>query len=129
MSSDDDGARRTGLMHPVVYRAVVALAVLLVFSVWWGFAGPGYQGLVLMAVTLFVIVTVTLSLVLRHIARRRGGTDDEPGLKRWLGGEFVSNSGREPTPEAALELLLPIVAVSVGMLIFAIVLRVAVPGA
>jgi hypothetical protein len=129
MSSDRDGVRRTDLMHPMVFRVVLALAALLIVSVWWGFSGPGYQGLTLMVVTLLVVVTVVLSSVLRHIARRRGGTGGAPGLKRWLGGVFVSNSGQEPARDAALELLLPILAVSVGMLVFAIVLRVAVPGA
>ncbi|HUK60439.1 MAG TPA: hypothetical protein VLV50_14515 [Stellaceae bacterium] len=128
MSLPNDGDQRSVFIHPVIYRIVLALAALLIVSAWWGFAGPKYQGLVLVVVTLLVVVTATLYGVLRHIGRRRG-VIGFPGLRRWLDGDFVSNTGQEPAREAMLELLLPILSVSVGMLIFAIVLHLAVPGA
>ncbi len=128
MNSPNFDGRRPDLMHPAVYRIVLALAALLVLSV-WGFAGRGYSVFAVVVVSLFIIVTVTLSLVLRHIARRRGSVGGVPSLWTWLDGDFVSQTGREPARDAVIGLLLPILAVSVGMLVFAIVLHLSVPNA
>lgn len=104
-------------------RIVVALAVLLVVSV-WGFFGAGHTGLALAIVSLFIAMVVTLSLVLMHIARRdepNAGTGNSETLRDWLDREFDDYTGRIKASSAAIEILLPLVAVAFGMTLFALV--------
>lgn len=107
-----------------IYWIIIALSVWLILSV-WGFAANDTTGLVLAVVSLFILVVVALSLSLGHIARRhRRWRDDraEPEtLRDWLGRDFGSQSEELRGRAAAIQVLLPIMAVSFGMTLFAIV--------
>jgi hypothetical protein len=111
-------------LHPLIYRVIIGLCAWLVLSA-WGFAGPGYAGLVLSVVSLFIAVVVVLSLVLWHISRWRAGAVDReqapPRLADWLSRDFAAWSGNVKGSQAAVEVLLPIAAVAFGMSTFAVV--------
>jgi uncharacterized membrane protein YhaH (DUF805 family) len=129
MSFDTSNGRHTDRMHPFVYVVMLALAVVLILSV-WGFAAGAHTGLMLTIASLFVLIALLLPAVLWHIARRQGdrGISHDP-LLRWMNEQLDTYSGSEPAREAALSVLLPVFAVSVGMMVFALVRHFAVPGA
>jgi hypothetical protein len=119
-------------LHGVVYAAMIALAVLLVLSV-WSFAGAGYQDFVLAVVTGLVAFAVGLPMVLWRLGRRKrnpgSARGDRESFHDWARGDFETRHGRLKGVVAAVEILLPIAAVAFGMAAFAIVLHFAVPGA
>lgn len=108
-------------LHPYVYAAIVALALVLVLSV-WGFSG-GATGLALAVVSLFVLVAVGLPAILWRIWRnhRPRGQTRPVRFADWTEGQFVVWQGHLKGKEAAVLVLLPVAAVSCGMTIFAVI--------
>lgn len=116
-------------LHPLIYRIMIGLGVVLILGI-YGFAGghQAYNGLVIVAAILFVVVAIGIPLLLSRIWSRHHTGDKPPaGFREWLGDEFEIWQGRLNGAEAVAGILLPIVAVSVGMVIFAIVLNVVAP--
>jgi hypothetical protein len=108
--------------------AMLGLAAILTVSV-WGFAGPGYSDFIVAVVSGFVVLTVGLQAVLwRTGTRRRDPNRERKSFHDWSEGEFETWQGRLTAKSAAVEVLLPLAAVSIGMAIFAIVLHFAIPG-
>jgi hypothetical protein len=102
----------------------------LILSV-WGFFGTGKGTAFALAVaSLFILITMTLSLVIWHISRRARAAQrdraDPASLADRLSGEFDALSGRVRSLDALITLLLPIAAVSLGTTVFAIVFHVVV---
>jgi hypothetical protein len=118
-------ARVYGHLHRSIYEVMVGLAAWLVFSVWL-FFDKGSTGLPLAVVSIFVLISVMLPVVLWRI-RRHNRAAAEPGdgesFPAWLSGEFETWPGRVGARDAALEILLPIAAVALGMTLFAVVLH------
>jgi hypothetical protein len=115
-------------LHRRVYTAMIALAAVLIVSV-WGFAGPGYSDVVVVVVSGFVIVTVGLQAALwRTGGRRRDPNRERKSFRDWADSEFDTWQGRLTAKSAAVEILLPLAAVAFGMAIFAIVLHFTIPG-
>lgn len=112
------------LLHRNVHWIIVGLAVWLLLSV-WGFAGTGYTGLVLTVVSLFIGIAVMLPLTMWQIAKRRSriepDDDTDPSFGEWLSRDFDAQSGRVKASAAAVEIILPIAAVAIGMTVFALV--------
>ena len=132
MRSDQsqDKPRSRGYLHRDIYAVMVGLAVWLVFSVWL-FSGNSRTGVPLAVVSIFVLIAIGLPAVLWRIRRRNGPADpggQEP-LLDWLSAEFETWSGCVTARQAALEVLLPLAAVALGMTMFALVLRFDVGGA
>jgi hypothetical protein len=128
-SGNPSDGERTQQFHPLIYWTIAGLCLWLVVSV-WGFAAPGYTGLALTAVSLFIAVAVGLSVVLGAISRRGSGRRrDRPATPRfrdWLARDFEAWSGRQRGRDAVVEVLLPIAAVAFGMSAFALALHLAV---
>lgn len=126
MQPDSSSDHVTTRIHPAIYRAIVGLALVLILSI-WSFAGTGYSGLAIAVAMLFVAVVLILSYVLSRIARRRAALLQErpptEGLWRWLSEDFDAFSGRLKGWEALTTLILPLAAVSLGMMVFAIILH------
>jgi hypothetical protein len=122
--------RVSNRLHPFVYRTVIGLGLWLILSV-WGFHGAGaHTGFVLTVVSIFIGVAVGLPVVLWRISRRhRDARGDRTIFADWAGGDVDTYAGRVKGLDAAITLLLPIAAVSLGMTVFAIVLRVVAKGA
>jgi len=109
----------TESLHPYVYAATLALALLLVISA-WGFAGD-HAGLTLAVVSVFVFIAAALPVILWRIGHNhhaRNGARFEP-FADWAESEFVVWQGHLKGRDAAVLVLLPIAAVACGMTLFA----------
>lgn len=113
-------------LHPWVYRTIVGLALSLILSV-WGFFGPGYTKLALTVVSLFFVVAIAIPTILWRIWRSHAGREaasSEPeSFSAWQAHDLSIDQGRLKGTEAAIQVLLPIVAVALGMAVFALVLH------
>jgi hypothetical protein len=124
MGSGDD--RRDGpvsdRLHPLVYMAIVGLALWFVLSV-WGFATDGYTDYLLAVVSCFIFIAVALPYALWRVWRKAqsDGVDRTP-FHEWASGEFDTWQDRVTGANAAIQILLPLAAVAFGMTAFGIVL-------
>jgi len=119
----------TNRLHPVIYRIIIGLGVVLILGI-VGFAGgtQAYNGLVLMAASLFVVVAIGIPLLLSRIwQRHRTGEERPERFRDWLRDEVEIWQGHLNGGDAIAGILLPITAVSVGMVIFAVVLNLIAP--
>jgi hypothetical protein len=109
-------------LHPIVYLGMVGVAAWVVVAAWGFFAYRGYIFLALAAVTWIVTVAVILSTTLALIARRdqRHGQVNSR-FRDWAHGDFLLWEGRIKGSIAVTEIFVPLMAVAVGMTLFAIV--------
>ncbi len=122
------------LFHPIVYRAIIALAAVLAVSA-WGFFADSETGYVLAVVSGFVFMIVALPSLLWRIRRhghdprlREDGSSEKPGsLMDWMRSDFETWQERLTGWDAAASILLPIAACAFLMLTFAIMFQFAVP--
>jgi hypothetical protein len=112
----------TDTLHPVVYRAMVGLAAWVVLAAWGFFADRGYIFLALSVVTWLVTVAAVLPAILAHIARRdpRHGQAHSP-FRDWVHGDFALCDRRMKASVAVTEIFVPLLAVAIGMTLFAII--------
>jgi hypothetical protein len=116
---------RSDRLHPVIYGAMLALALLLVLAA-WSFAVSGDTAANMAVVSTFAVISLAIPLVLFHIWRRRTGTAARERTSDWFAGDLELWQGRIRGADGALMALLPIAAVAFGMVLFAIVLHLAV---
>jgi uncharacterized membrane protein len=120
-----DGGRSTGL-YPRVYTAMAILAAVFALAA-WGFPGAGYSRLQLAALSVLILVVIVLLSAIGHIRRRRRrlvAEDDSTAarsFREWARGDFATSAGFIKANLAAIEILLPIVAVVVGLTALAII--------
>lgn len=118
-------------LHPLVYRTVIGLTVWLVLSVWALFSRGTYEGLTLSVITLFFLVLVGIPVILWLTWRRNTDPHDQHGyvapFGEWSSRPFETWTGGISGREAAMQILLPIAAVAIGMTIFGLVFLFAVP--
>ena len=120
-----------GDLHPLVYKALVGLTIWLVLSVWLLFDRGHYVGLNLIVITAFFLVLVGIPIAL-WLSWRREVSEAEQGepverFRDWTAQQFSTWTGGISGREAAMQILLPIAAVSLGMTIFGLVFAFAVP--
>ncbi len=121
---------RSARLHPLIYKTMTLLALGFVLAA-WGLAGKGYSRLELAVLTAFVTVVVVLLVVVAHIRRRRPGLVAEGAaaprsFRDWARGELATAAGLVEANLATVEILLPILAVVVGLAALAIVRGIAV---
>jgi len=118
-------------LHPLVYRAIIGLTIWLVLSVWALFSRGAYEGLTLSVITLFFIILVGIPVILWLTWRRNTDPNEHYGqvapFHEWSSHSFVTWTGGVSGREAAMQILLPIAAVAIGMTIFGLVFLFAVP--
>jgi len=123
--------RRTNELHPLVYRAMIGLTIWLVLSVWALFSRGTYEGVTLSVITLFFIVLVAIPVILWLTWRRNTDPHTHRGditpFREWSSHSFVTCTGSVSGREAAMQILLPIGAVAIGMTIFGLAFLFAVP--
>jgi hypothetical protein len=115
-------------LHPFVYKAICALAVVFLLGV-WEFAGDEYTGYLIAVVAGLVFGALVLPFILwrmrrSHRDRSTAEESDAPEketLGDWAAGDFQGWQDREKAGNAAVEVLLPIAAVAFGMVAFSIV--------
>jgi hypothetical protein len=114
-------------LHPLVYGSIVVLSAWLVLAAWVFFDDGAYTGLLLAVVSLFLFIFIALPAVLWLTWRKHSGENDGDHLpfRTWARSECVTWQCRLRGAEAAVQVLLPIAALAVGMtaigIIFALV--------
>jgi hypothetical protein len=120
-------------LHPVVYKAVAALFVWFVAAAWLLFGGPGYIGLALAVISVLVGGTIAMLTVLLRIGAKARTTradsvanqgeaaEETKPFDAWLQGDFSTWTDRQKGTTAAIEILLPIAAVALGIAALGIV--------
>jgi len=109
------------------FKGMLILAGLFVLAA-WGFAGGGITDMVLVVVSYVVVVYAGLMLVLWLTRRRHPRLDLGDGERTdsfgdWTSRDVEISTGPVRGSLAIVETLLPIAAVAVGMVAFAIVLH------
>lgn len=113
----------TSDLHPLIYAAVIGLS--LWFVVWvWSFFGAGVTGYLLFIVSGLIGVVIALWLVLFSVRRpteiANSNTNQPPSFHDWVRGDFDTEHGLESSADAAIIILLPILAAAIGMMVFGI---------
>lgn len=111
--------------HPAIYRTIVALTIWLVFSIWFFFDSGAYVVLTLAMITVFFFI-VTMIPIMIWLNWRKNAPPDEVAettgtLREWASQEVATWTGALSGRAAAIQTLLPIAAVSIGMTVFGIV--------
>jgi len=116
--------KRTALSHlPAgLYAVMAGFAALFVIGA-WSFADAGYADLTLVAVTMLFIVALVLPLTLFLGAGRQNTTREPTSLKEWVSGDFEELQDNVKSRNAMVEILLPLGAVSIGIVLIAIVMH------
>jgi hypothetical protein len=90
----------------------------------WSFFGPGVTPLLLFVVSGLIGFVIALWLILRSVRRpteiANSNTDQPPSFHDWVRGDFATEHGPESSADAALIILLPILAAAIGMMVFGI---------
>lgn len=119
-------------LHPLVYKSMIGLVVWLVLSVWLLFGTGQYVGLDFAVVTLFFLIAVAIPVLLWATWRRNAPAGERrtttQTLQEWIACTFSTWTGPLSGREAAMQILLPIAAVAIGMTIFGVVFDLTVPG-
>ena len=118
-------------LHPLIYRSMIGLTIWLVLSVWMLFSRGAYEGLTLSVITLFFLILISIPVLLwltwqRHIEPREQQNHAAP-FGEWISHPFETWTGGISGREAAIQILLPIAAVAIGMTIFGLAFFIAVP--
>ena len=105
-------------LHPLVYKAVAGLVFCFVTSAWMFFDRQGDIAELLGFASLLLFIAVLLPSVLWRVWRRerRAEADDgSPLFRHWASGNFEVWQGQLKGTHAAIDALLPLVAVAGGM--------------
>jgi hypothetical protein len=122
-----ESQRIASALHPAVYMALVGLVVWLVLAI-WGFGYNSQTDYLLAIVSGFLFIAVAIPSVLALMAFRQKRSDerkssDEATFREWMAGSFDTWQDRVKGRNAAVEVLLPMAAIAIGMTAFAIVLH------
>lgn len=118
-------------LHPFIYRTIIGLTIWLVLSVWLLFNRGAGVALDLIVITVFFLIAVAIPLLIaltwwRDAAPDGRGSSAEH-FREWADCEFATWTGGLSGREAAMQILLPIAAVAIGMTIFGVVFYLDVP--
>ncbi len=106
-------------LHPKVYGAAVGLIAWFALMAWILFDHGGQTSLSLTFMTVLFIVAVvltwTLSLVWKKSRTPYERHEQEPSLNDWRHGDFVVWGAKLHGTHAAIDVLLPLMAVSFGL--------------
>ena len=118
----------TNQPHPTVYALLGILVLWTVLMVWNFAGGGGLVAYLLVIISGFLGVIGALALILTRVgyadpghadAVTRGdaasGNKPPLPLREWASEDFNTGSGRLSGTQAALQILLPIIAAAVGM--------------
>jgi hypothetical protein len=110
-------------MHSGVYLAMISLLSLYALGTWILFGGDYYNNLTFTVVTGLFAMAVAIPAALWLTWRRNSGeaATDDRGFRDWTAGEFEMGTGRFKGANAAIEALLPIAAVSLGLVALGII--------
>jgi hypothetical protein len=125
--------RRT--LHSKIYVALVGLVLWLVLAT-WGFGYDGQTDYLLAIVTGFLTIAVAIPAALALMVHLEGNSDSNDSVKQdtvsfrqWAAQDFDTWQDRVKGSNAAVEVLLPMAAIAIGMTAFAVVLHFTAVGA
>lgn len=120
MSTSDHGSELVSdRLHPLIYIVAASLLAWFVVAAWLLFDDVGYISLALAMISVLVFMFVMIPTALWRVSARRNVSADvirtppQP-LAAWLRGELVTWTGPERSLAAAIEILLPIVGITVA---------------
>ena len=121
------GERVVRDLHPAIYMALVGLTLWLGLAI-WGFGYDGQTDYLLAIVSGFLFIAVAIPSTLALMVHRQKNSDErkssgEASFKEWMTGNFDTWQDRVKGHNAAVEVLLPMAAIAIGMTAFAIVLH------
>lgn len=112
-------------LHPVVYDIAIGLIALFTVSAWLVFDRKPETGLPLSMITLFFLIAISIPAIIAHVWRRKADLSAADRkivpFREWLSGEFPVWGSHIRTSEAMIDMLLPLAAVSFGMVAIGIV--------
>ena len=112
-------------LHPIVYWALVGLAVWFAASAWAFFSAAEYMGLLLAVVTGFFFMAIAIPFAILLVWRKNQDPDikrrESISLRDWASGEFETWQGRRKATDAAVEIIMPIAAAAFGLMALGIV--------
>jgi hypothetical protein len=113
-------------LHPAVYMALVGLTLWLGLAI-WGFGYDGQTDYLLAIVSGFLFIAVAIPATLALMVHRQRNSDERKSsgnvsFREWMTGDFDTWQDRVKGRNAAVEILLPMAAIAIGMTAFAIVL-------
>jgi hypothetical protein len=114
-------------LHPAIYMALVGLTLWLGLAI-WGFGYDGQTDYLLAIVSGFLFIAVAIPSTLALMVHRQKNSDErkssgEASFREWMAGNFDTWQDRVKGRNAAVEILLPMAAIAIGMTAFAIVLH------
>lgn len=113
-------------LHPSVYKVAAGFIAWYAFAAWLLFASAGYQKLDLIMVSGVMLLAIGIPLIVfftrRHFLRTHMHIEEAAPhpLRTWLAGDFDTWQARLSAREAAVQILLPLAAVSVGITVLGI---------
>jgi len=115
-------------LHPALYKAMVGLAIWFAVSAWMLFDDSGYISLILAIITLLFLIAILIPVALWRTWRRHpevSGDHQELSVPfhDWTAGTFETWQCRIRGSEAAVQVLLPIMAVAFGLTAIGVVLH------
>ena len=113
-------------LHPKIYGAAVGLIAWFALMAWVLFDRSGDASESLMFVTVLFVVAIALPAVLSLVGQKNYGLPHEgphqpPTLHDWRSGDFEVWGAKLPGTHAAIDVLLPLMAVSFGLTAIGIV--------
>lgn len=110
--------------HPFIYKIAIGLVALFVVAAWATFArrGDTSENLVMVTFLLFVAVMIPLLLWLtwKHQQSPQATLQGSMRFRDWARGSTEIWQGRVKGADAAINALLPIAAVAIGMVLFGV---------
>ena len=110
-------------LHRNVYQAVIGLTLWLIFAAWLLFGRGADADSFLIVFTAFFLIAMAIPLAIWRVWSKEGpgaGREPGPSLRDWLSGDFDTWQYRMRGTEAAIQILLPIAAVSLGLTAFGV---------
>jgi hypothetical protein len=121
--TDRNAGQTTTQVHPLVYRSMLGLAILMTLATWGFYAPDHYLGLILGVVSAFVFLVLTLATMLSRMSwkyKSKASRQDGASAGGWLNRQFQTWQYSIKGSEAATNMLLPIAAVALGMVILTV---------
>ena len=114
-------------LHPAIYMALVGLTLWLGLAI-WGFGYDGQTDYLLAIVSGFLFIAIAIPSTLALMVHRQKNSDErkssgEASFKEWMTGNFDTWQDRVKGHNAAVEVLLPMAAIAIGMTAFVIVMH------
>jgi hypothetical protein len=117
-------------LHPTVYKSLIALTIWLLLSIWFLFDRGAYVGLIVAMITVFFLILTGIQILI-WLSWRRRASDARPerteNFRAWASQRFRTWTGDLTGGAAAVQILLPIMAVAFGMTIFGVIFDLTVP--